>query len=188
MAEIEDQPDSVRKVGIMPRETSDAFGDTFKKFNGSLHKFLSHHLDSKEEVDDLSQDVYLRVVQHLRPDKKTSWTYLKTIAINLLNDRFRLRKARESYPIFSIDDMDQFEVASEAASPEQILQAKQLFLMFRQVVENLKPNSRRAFMLHRVRGLTYKEIAQEMGISRSMVKKHICHVILELRKKVGESV
>jgi len=45
----------------------------------------------------------------------------------------------------------------------------------------LKPNTREAFELHRIHGNSYAEIALQMGVSVSMVEKHIMAAIAALR-------
>jgi len=186
MNNIKNQIDKTGLDRMTSKEAAEIFGDTYEKVNGSLHKLLAHQVKSKEEVDDLSQDVYLRVIQNLKPEKKPSWSFVKTIATNLLRDRFRKRKTQEVDTHFSVDDVDQKELVSGEASPKQILEAKKLYMVFSHVIDSVKPTSRRAFMLHRAGGLTYKEIAQEMGISKRMVKHHLSCVLLQLRKKIGE--
>jgi RNA polymerase sigma-70 factor (ECF subfamily) len=60
-------------------------------------------------------------------------------------------------------------------------------MSFKSVIETVKPASRQAFVLHRFKGFTYEEIAEQMGISKTMVKKHICHVLLQFRKKMVQT-
>ena len=55
--------------------------------------------------------------------------------------------------------------------------------MIKTVFDGLSKKTREAFVLHRFGGLTYEQIAEETGISRSMVARHISSVLLELDDK-----
>ena len=157
----------------------------YKQFDGALHRYLSYRMGSQNGVDDMKQEVYLRVIQHFNPDAMPSWTFLRTIASNLLIDRARRDRSHAQDAHVPVED---FELAAPEASPEQILETKEWIAVFQNVIETLKPNERRVFVLHRFKGHTYDEIARKMGISKSMVKKHICHVLRQFRNKVGERI
>lgn len=159
--------------------------ETYEKFNEALCRYISARLDSTEDVEDLTQEVYLRVFRNIKPELKPSPSFLRAIASNLLKDRLRRRGVRQMDAHFSTDDYERFPAAT--ASPEQILQSKQLYMLFKSVIESVRPASRQAFALHRFKGLTYEEIARQMGISNTMVKKHIRHVMLQFRKKMVQA-
>jgi len=133
----------------------------------------------------VAQEVLLRAVRNLKPNKKPSRSYVFTIASNLLKDRFHYRRVREADAHFSADEEI---LVSSVATPEQLLEAKQLYLLFKDAIKAAKPNSRRAFVLYRIKGYTQGEVARKMGISKSMVKKHIYCVMLQLRKKLCEYI
>jgi len=44
---------------------------------------------------------------------------------------------------------------------------------------------RRAFLMHRAKDLSYSEIADEMGVSTSMVEKYIIQALKILRKEMN---
>lgn len=167
-------------------ETNGLIDIIHEKYDTGLRRFVSRRLDSKQDIDDVTQDVYLRLIRHSRPNElRPSLALLCTIASNLIKDRFRsarIRKAEAHIPLESV------ELVSPPASPEQILRAKDAVAGFIGVFESLNPNCRRAFLLHRFKNLTYNGIAKEMGISKSMVKKHISHALSELRKTAGAHI
>lgn len=166
-------------------ESDKALSEAYHRFSASLRRYLNHRLRSSQDVDDIAQEVYVRVIQHLRPDVKPSWSFLRKIAANLLKDRIRRHR---SHRIDAHISMDALELPSPSASPETMLLSKQGLELFEKVLEAVNPNSRRVFVLHRLKGFTYEEIAREMGISKSMVKKHITHVLLQFREKISEYI
>lgn len=166
-------------------EVDKTFSEAYQKLNASLHRYLNRRLRSSQDADDIAQEVYVRVIQNLRPDVKPSWAFLRKIAANLLKDRIRRRQSHRMDAHVSIDTG---ELISPSASPERMLLSKQGLELFEKVIETVNPNSRRVFVLHRLKGFTYEEIAREMGISKSMVKKHVTHVLLQFREKIGEYI
>ncbi|MBW2366561.1 MAG: sigma-70 family RNA polymerase sigma factor [Deltaproteobacteria bacterium] len=155
--------------------------EIYTKYNTGLQNYVRNRLSRKEDTNDIVQDVYLRLIQNPKLDTlKPSLELLCTIAANIMKDRYRRESVRKQDKHIPLDDI---ELASPPASPEQILRSKEGAAGFSQVIESLNPKCRRAFSLHRFKGLTYNEIAREMGISRSMVRKHISYVLKRLHKK-----
>ena len=81
----------------------------------------------------------------------------------------------------SVDVADLDDLSCERPNPEQSLDVSQRLAQAEQTLSALKPSTREAFELHRVHGHSYAEIALHMGISVSMVEKHIMAAIISLR-------
>ena len=155
--------------------------EVYKKYNDSLQRYLSRRLDSQQDVDDVSQEVYLRLIKHRNIEKLTiTLQLLCTIATNIIKDRIRRQKVRLANSHVSLTDID---VKSSASTPEEIMRSQEYVQTFKSVYISLNKNSRRAFSLHRFKGCTYAEIAKKMGISKSMVQKHISNVLFQMGKK-----
>lgn len=138
-------------------------------------------MNTREDVDDITQEVFLRVVRARREGRSLTLAYIYKIASNLIVDFFRRRKTHLSEAHYAINDS---ELASPAPNPEQALRSKQGVEAYRKALRALNPECRRAFLLHRFRGLSYAEIAEEMGISKISVKNHIYKALLHFRKKI----
>jgi len=108
--------------------------------------------------------------------------YLFRVARNLFVDAERSR-ARERT---KIDPAADLEIrADSAADPERVLAGKERLEQALAVISDLPPRCRLAFRLHRFEGLSYVAIAREMGISPSMVEKHIAEAMLRLVRALG---
>ena len=162
----------------------DVIADFFDKYDNRFHSFLYRKLGSKEDADDVAQDVYLILIRHRDLENlKPSFALLCKIASDLIKDRFRKQRAHFASAHTYLDDE---KIASAAASPEDITRSKECLEMLTNVFNSMKKQSREAFLLHRFKGLTYEKIAHQMDISRSMVQRHISHVLLELDKAYEE--
>lgn len=154
----------------------------FEKYHRVLHKFLYRRLSSLEDVKEMAQEVYLRVIRYGRhTEVKHPRAFLFKTARNLLKDDARRKAARFSDRHVTVDET---ELTCPYPTPDDIMQSKQVMEKITEVLEALKPHARRAFVLHRFKGLTYAEIASEMGVSKSMVNHHISAVL----EKMNESL
>ncbi|MBW2370515.1 MAG: sigma-70 family RNA polymerase sigma factor, partial [Deltaproteobacteria bacterium] len=94
-----------------------------------------------------------------------------------LIDRLRSRRSRAMDKHIPLDDI---QLASRAASPEEIVKSKEGIEMFTKVLDSLEADCRKAFVLNRIKGYTYDEVAKELCISRSTVRRHISYVLVQL--------
>ncbi|MBW2368645.1 MAG: sigma-70 family RNA polymerase sigma factor [Deltaproteobacteria bacterium] len=164
----------------------DIIGSIYEQYNAGLRKYLKRHLNSKEDVDDISQEVYLRIIKLCeRNEIKPSLSLLCTIASNILIDRFRSQRLRQAQAHISTDEV---QLKSPLPSPEEMLRSKEWVSELMDVLNSLGKDCRHAFILHRFKGLTYGEIAKKMGISKGMVSKHISYVLLKLDKKLRKYI
>jgi len=133
---------------------------------------LTSRLRCAETAADLTHETYLRLDRRVKespPDNARALAF--RIALNLAIDYQRKVVVRNRHAA----DVD-FDIALELASnqstePDKTISAQQQMALMKQALNELPVNSRTAFYMHSVDGLKYAEIAQRMGISKSMVNK-----------------
>lgn len=106
-------------------------------------------------------------------------SYLFAIARNLIRDNYRRARVRQSDGHMPYDD--EIETV-EQSTPEDILSTQQALKNMRTALKGMKRNHRRAFLLSRFRQLSYREIADDLGVSVSSVERYITTVLCALRK------
>jgi RNA polymerase sigma factor (sigma-70 family) len=141
----------------------------FHQYREELTRRLIGIVKSRETAADLVQDTYLRLLrlgdQHIVEQPRA---LLHKIATNLAIDHLR----KEKHSVQGIDCLDTaMAVPCHAPSPERELLGKQRFQLFLQAIEHLPSRTREAFLLCRVYGYSYQEIATRMKISESGVEK-----------------
>ncbi len=159
----------IPNVGTALRLTYAQIASLFHQYREELTRRLVGIVKSHETAADLVQDTYVRLLRlgdaHVVEQPRA---LLHRIAANLAIDH--LRKEKNSVQAF--DGMDAaMVVPSQAPSPERELLAKQRLRLCLQAIEKLPPRSREAFVLCRVYGYSYQEIARRMSISESGVEK-----------------
>src|SRR6185312_2689862 len=140
---------------------------------GSALKGYFHRRAQGDDVEDLAQEVYLRL---LRVDAGENArianpeAYLYTVAVNLLRERSLLRKRRGQ-------DLNIYEVAEELFSseptPEEQASRVERERQLSKVIDSLSPKFRAAILMHYGHELSHQEIAEKLGVTTHAVKKNI---------------
>ncbi|MEP7351406.1 MAG: sigma-70 family RNA polymerase sigma factor [Sphingorhabdus sp.] len=109
--------------------------------------------------------------------------YLTRTARNVLIDRAR-RRIREQTVIFPFDEGFDAPVPAEQAWQ---IEEMDLRRVYRQALRAMQRRTRRIFLMHRLRSMTYKEIAVRMGISVQGVEYHMMRALAQCRDAVATS-
>lgn len=135
-----------------------------------LRRQLARHGRTREEADDLIQEAYVRVFEYCEqgqarePEKVLIRTVIN-LSINETRDRNRHTAAEERLmPIGLLDT---------APDPQDVLNAEEQLRHVIRTLSTLDKRTGEAFMLNRMDGLSYKQVAAQMGISVSAVEKRI---------------
>ncbi|CDO35969.1 putative sigma-70 factor, ECF subfamily protein [Novosphingobium sp. KN65.2] len=141
-------------------------------------RFASH-----DEADDLAQEA---ITRFLRADHSTSLAtpqaYLRRIAQNLLIDRAErgsTKIAERSVGLMEIHDL----VAPD--DQHRDLVGREELHHFNAILQQLKPRTLEIFLLSRVEGYTYKQIASKLGVTVWGVKWHMLRAIEHVDRNRG---
>jgi RNA polymerase sigma factor (sigma-70 family) len=152
-----------------------AFRELYRSEAPALVRFFRRKIRSQDEAEDLAQETLARFLRASPATAiQTPQAYLKRIATNLLRDRAERGSTRIvelSVPL--IEGMDQ----PAACDPLRELVGRQELAHFDQVLRQLKPRTLEIFLLSRVDGYTYKEIAGRLGMTLFGVKWHMLKAI-----------
>lgn len=155
------------------------FSTFFKNQAKSLRNFLFYKYGNKDQADDLVQEAFIKLWQNCSavPLEKAK-SYIYTIANNSSLNVIAHQKVVLQYE----KDFSGFDKTNE--NPEFILEEKQFKNKLLKAIENLNETQRVAFLMHRIDGKKYSEIADELNISVKAVEKRIHLALLELRKEI----
>lgn len=150
-----------------------------ERYYRELLNFLHRQVNDRDTAADLAQESYARVlaVQHAGRDILDVRALLYRTARNLLVDQHRRAAVRRH------DDLDAMSEAEQPAAPQHLqpedaLVSQQVLHAYVGAIERLPPRCREAFMLHVFDELTHAQVARHMGISVSMVEKHVVRGML----------
>jgi RNA polymerase sigma factor (sigma-70 family) len=153
-------------------------------YRSSLQRYLERRIRNKADVDDLMQEVFLRLAR--RADFQSIehlGGYLFEIAVSVLNDHLRHRRSR------AVELHEEFQDfhAREDFSPERVLMGKESIGCVARALRELPERIRMAFVLHRFEGLRHPEIARRLGVSVSAVEKYIIRALVHIRQRMDDS-
>ena len=151
----------------------------------ALRLFLKGRLVPPDEIDDLVQELFARLMNVKRLEDKMSAStgsnraYLLTMANNMVVDMQRKASIRSNYAA------RQKGVRSDQVyerTPEEIVAAQLELEVMRSVILEMRPTWRQAFVLHRFRNMSYEDIALHMDMTVKQVENCIAQAMKRLRK------
>lgn len=166
-----------------PREQA-FFQRLSEAYRGPLTAYFERRVRSRDEAEDLVQEVFLRLVR--RPegaDIDNPEAFVFRAAVNLLRDRARREKTFRGHLIETELRQDRFE----GISPERVLEDRQALQAVIRRLAELDERTRDAFVLHRLEGWKHAEIARAFGVSVSSVEKYIIKALAHLMRGGGPS-
>ncbi len=154
-----------------------------KDHDRALRRYIRAQLAVEVDRDDLIQEIYFRVVRHtdLSTFEENTRAYLFKTATNLLRDRSRRRAVRKSDSEREVTEIDLIN----PVTPEREAQTRQSLELVQSVLAALPPTCRKAFLLSRFSNKNYAEIGAELGVSASMVEKHVAKALRKIRRRVA---
>jgi RNA polymerase sigma factor (sigma-70 family) len=158
------------------REFVDGSLDTWFKreiliHEASLLRYLSRVWPQRDEVDDLCQEIYVRIYESAQKSRPaTPRAYLFALARNLVTDHLRRRRV---VSIEAVGDPDALNVLQDELSPERRLTAWQELKRATRALNRLPPRCREIVWLRKVEDLSIKQIAGQLGVSARTVEGQI---------------
>lgn len=145
------------------------FHHIYREHHGWLLGWLRRKVKQNEQAADLAQDTFLSILNANNvQDILEPRPFLATIARRLVANYHRRQVIEEAY----IEALAALPEA-QAPSPEQRAQALELLQQIDQALNGLPIKARQAFLLAHLEGLSYAEIATELGVSISSVKQYL---------------
>ena len=169
-----------------------------QRYRTPVVNFLFRMVKSREQAEDLAQEVFIRVYrareEYVPTAKFTTWLFriATNLALNSLRDH-RHQKLEMSIDAPLTADSDEgderpFEVADKHPTIEQELVENERKKMIRRAIEKLPEKQRVAVLLHKYQELDYAEIAKILSCSESALKSLLFRAYEVLRVELAPLV
>jgi RNA polymerase sigma-70 factor (ECF subfamily) len=145
----------------------------YRDHQGWLIQRLRARLSCSQQAADFAQDTFVRILARADYGQRIAGlreprSYLATIANRVLIDHFRRSAVEKAYFEALATQPPAVEI-----SPEERLALLECLQELDAMLSGLGAKVRRAFLLSQLHGLPYAEIALDLGVSVSSVKKYM---------------
>lgn len=164
----------------------DAFEDIVKKYENKVYGIVFHMMKNQNEVEDLAQEVFLKVYKNLDKFKGESslYTWIYKITVNLCLDE--LKKRRNIIYLdekISVEDGEiDKELPSNERSQEELYEDKELRENLHRCINKLPDKQKMMIVLRDIKGFSYDEIAEITNNKIGTVKSQINRARLRLKE------
>lgn len=154
------------------------FSSFFLENSTLLFNYIFYKCGNTDLSNDIVQEAFIKIWKNCAkviPNKAKS--FLFTIATNLF-----LNEYAKSTVIINYKNTPKKDYTNE--SPEFLLEEKEFEAKLQKAISNLSEPQRIAFLMNRIDGKKYREIAELLGISIKTVEKRIHNALVNLRKEI----
>jgi RNA polymerase sigma-70 factor, ECF subfamily len=153
----------------------------YERLYDRIFGYCLYRLGSREEAEDATQVTFVQALRGLRrgvvPRVEAAWVF--AIAKNVCLERHQARGRRRAREVL-LDPADlEFEAVEDERHGEETAR-------LREALEHLPAQQCEAVLLREWRGLSYREIAAEMGVSLSAVETLIFRARRSLAQQLSE--
>ena len=170
---------------------TDAFCLLAQAYERRIYSLAFHYSRERGEAEDLSQEVWLKAYAAISSFRFESsfYTWLRQITINCFLNHRRAKSFRWLSQTVDSASTENYAVKDDAGSSarglETTLQNQLVVEKVMQALTGVTAQQRLIFLLKHQEGMTYEEIAKELGCSPGTVKKSVSRTIAKLREKLG---
>jgi RNA polymerase sigma factor (sigma-70 family) len=149
-----------------------------------LRRFFRSRVRDYDDADDMVQEVFVRLARDDNVEcLRNASAWLQRVARNLVLDRARSAEIRNMAKRVSLDEAD-----LPAIQPDQMLglEAADMRYRYEVALNALSERTREVFLLHRIEELSYREIANTLGISVSTVEYHMMRALAHFDRSLPD--
>jgi RNA polymerase sigma factor (sigma-70 family) len=163
-------------------------GELDRRFRLPLIAYFRRRVSSASEAEDLTQDVFERVLKALNHAPIVNAEALVfRIAVNLLRDRARREITRGGEQSLTSENIVALaDALTVDLSPERVVLGERTLADVLAALQELGERTQAIFYLYRLENLKIREIAAIYGISASAVEKQVSKALLHLTRRQEE--
>ena len=170
----------------------EAFTELVERNSGKVHGLIYRFLGNPAQVEDLTQEVFLRIhrtATRYEPRAKFS-TWLYRIVANLCFNAMRRRRKGYDRQMTGLDDEDgetffrSIPDQRQGSNPREGLDSAELRNHVAVAIDMLPENQKVAIILNKYEGKSYEDVADVLGVSAMAVKSLLSRARRNLRRSL----
>lgn len=161
--------------------TRDEFKKLFDDHFDRIRNYIFYRSGNKELASDVAQEVFIKFWEkgfEYHPKDNVGLLY------KMASDRF-ISSFRHSKIVENYKTVVKFNWNDTSISPDEVLEYEQLKEEYERTLNEMTEKQRTVFLLSRLEGLKYFEIADKLGVSVKAVEKRMKHALELLRLRLN---
>jgi RNA polymerase sigma-19 factor, ECF subfamily len=150
-------------------------------YSAELHRFLARRMHRPQEVEDLVQEVYVRL---LKVDDgefvRNPRAYILQTASHVFHDFFEKESRAQQHVVADSEMVERITESPSDLQPCQLAQRLSTEEQLKAVLATLKPIHASVLLMFYRDGYSYEEIAVQLKASVRQVKRYIANAKVEL--------
>lgn len=180
-------PGTMKDIVQSPSPSSELM-DAFLSRREALLRYFAARV-GEADAQDIVQDIYLRIVSTPGDiEVRQPGGYLYKLGNNILLDRLRQQRARTQRDSHWRETHHQSSVHGEDVSDtvpqDEVLIARDQLQRMEVALADLPEGVQTSFRLHKIEGLTHGQVAERMGVSKSLIEKHMMAALRHLATRL----
>ncbi len=165
---------SSKREELTPKEFEQAFDSYFT----AIRNFLYYKCSQADLAEDVAQDAFVKLWETRdRIDKTSIKAYLYTIAGNLLINQLKRDQLKFKFLNLKTDRKDN-------VTPQYLIEMDEFDQKLQAALAKIPDGAREVFLMNRIDGLKYHEIAERLGLSMKAVEKRMSRALAVLRGEI----
>ena len=162
------------------RGDADAFASLIRTFQVPTYQFVLRMVRRPATAEDLSQDVFIRLWQHLGEIESAEMlhAWLRRVAVNAVIDHWRKEEARRR----RMQVLREHPIARHTLRPSSRMEMREAMRTVHAALEALPPKLRSVLVLRTQENLSYEEVADVLGMSACSVRSRLFRARKELHR------
>jgi RNA polymerase sigma-70 factor (ECF subfamily) len=185
----DEDAEDVRLMRLVSEGDTSAFEQLIERHQSLVAGTVARMLGSSSEVEDIAQQVFIRVWKSARryvPRAKFT-TWLLKITRNLVFNELRRSKRHAHVPLQTEPGAEEFPLKDETnPTPDASLLETELQRTIEEAITQLPESQRMALILRRYEQLSYEQIADILDLSVPAVKSVLFRARTELRARLSK--
>ena len=186
------QCEATRLMLAAKRGDAQAFDDLVRSLRGRAFHVARSLVGSRDDAMELSQEAFLRVYRARDTFKDGEpflpWFHriLRNTCFSHLRHKGRIHEQSVSSRASGADDDERdYEITAEDPSPSEAVETAECAQRFWRAFEALSARDREILALRHFKDLSYREIAESLGVPEGTVMSRLFHARRRLRDQLG---
>ena len=173
-------------VALYATGMDEAFDVLLERYKDRLYSYILYNVRNTDVAEDIFQETFVKVVVTIRDGRYTEsgkfFSWVTRIAHNLVIDFFRREKGENTVSTdeTEVDILNNAKLAERSA--QSAIDSEQTFVDLHLLINKLPQEQREIVQMHYFQEMTFKEIAEEKGISINTALGRMRYGILNMRK------